>query len=519
MMSQITRVQGMFSYRAWHANAGLHCIAANCGCTTTVLEWPSLEEFSAMLRQTFYAYVGISFIPSTYAKMREMVKTVRAVSPRSKIVIGGHGVMVPDLEHTVDVDYICKGDGIRFIRNLFSRQPQFTFNHPVITSVITEFLGVPIPFQQTGQIVTSLGCRYGCEFCVTSAFFDCEYQPFLSDGHEVYQLLKSQNHLTKLRNYWVIDENFLSDRTRSEQLLRAIEDDCQELPDISIDMIWSSSDQVASYAPEQLAKMGITKIWMGYESRFSPYRKNSGTDFKKMIADLGEFGISVLLSCTAFSDSHDETTWNDEVATFIQLGQAYSQFLPLTAFPGTALYKKMERAGRIIDSVPYEERHALTTAFHRHETIPLWKQERLILDAYAQEYRRNGPSQLRDIGNRANGCCRMQQSRDAVLRKKADYLSCQLTRQAPWVIASRNHVAAISHRNMVDEILGVLQAAIGKEKMDAAVALGAHFEKMICRSLKERDGAAVFPREPGLRLSRYDGWHAQPTMVKNPEVW
>lgn len=517
-MAQITRVQGIFSYRAWHANAGLHLMAANCGCETTVLEWPSQEEFITALAAEAFRYVGISFIPSTFSKMREMVRMVRANAPQCKIVIGGHGVMLDGIEDLVDIDYVCRGDGIRYLRHITGAAPEFTFNHPVVKSSIVEFLGIPIPFMHTGQIVTGLGCRYGCEFCVTSAFFNCVYQPFMQDGGELCRIMVSHYKNAGIKNFWLIDENFLSEEERVRAFVTAVTENAEDASQCSIDMIWSTADMVAMFTPEELAILGITKIWMGYESMFSAYRKNRDTDFKQLIKDLGAYGISVLLSCTAFSDEHDEALWKQEVDTFIGMGQAYSQFLPLTAFPGTPLYKRMKKEGRILDAVPPEERHALTTSCHRHASIPLWKQESLILDAYQQEYLQNGPGQLRDMKNRIAGYHTMCSSNHPVLVKRATHLHKQLTSQAPWILACRNFVEA-SHQPLVDEVAGALEEVVGAVKFRECAAVVQQLQKFITRSLAVRNSDGFTEREPGLRVTRYDGNSAEPLEVRNPRRW
>ncbi|MBN1577641.1 MAG: hypothetical protein JW913_13865 [Chitinispirillaceae bacterium] len=518
MMSQITCVQGIFSYRAWHANSGLHMIAANCGHETTVMEWPSLDEFRTDLRRNTYKYIGISFIPSTFNKMKKMVETVREVSPLSKIIIGGYGTMVPNIESIVDVDYVCKGEGIRFIRNILKESPLFNFNHPTVTSSIVEFLGIPVPFVRVGQIVTGLGCQYGCEFCVTSAFFHCVYQPFLTKGEQIYNLIEEQCQYSGLKNFWIIDENFLFNRERIDEFHNAIYRRGRKIPDYSIDMIWSTSDLVTSYTPLQLAEIGVTKCWMGYESMFTDYKKNRKTDFSRLIKELNEVGISVLLSCTAFVDFHDENRWKEELDHFIRLGQAYSQLLPLCAFPGTPLYKEMDKAGRLIDGIAWEDKHALTHSFHKHDKIPIWRQKNLIHDAYCKEYEENGPSQIRDLRTRLKGYENMVQSGSEVLAKRAEYLKYHLINQVPWVLAARNH-AKTEHQIFVDMAIAELERVIGKEYIKKADMAYHYIDRLIRKNLKERNGVEVTEREPGTRISIYDGCHSSPMLVKNPAVW
>jgi radical SAM superfamily enzyme YgiQ (UPF0313 family) len=518
MMSQITRVQGIFSYRAWHANSGLHMIAANCGIPTTVMEWPSLEEFEKEIAISDYDYVGISFIPSTLLKMREMITVIRRVSPKSKIVIGGHGTMVPDIEHFVDVDYICKGDGIRFFRNLLGLQPRFEFSHPVVKSRIVEFLGIPISSFQVGQIVTGLGCQYGCEFCVTSAFFDCEYQPFLTTGTELFELIRKQYSEEKLKSFWIIDENFLLNKQRAMEFRDMLANNYEQLSDCTIDMIWSSSDNVIQFEPEQLAEMGITRLWIGYESTRSGYSKNNGINIKELVNRLKKYGISTLLSCTMLCDFHDDRSWREELEDFITYGQAFSQFLPLTALPGTPLFSRLSKEDRLLNTIPWEERHGLATLTHKHPYVPLWKQEELVLSAYQKEYVQNGPSQIRDLQVRIQGYNTFANSSNRILLKRATYLKEHLKNQMPWLIATKEFVLE-GHKTLVGETIQQLKMAIGDDSYLQACETSKYLIRVIKKSLALKNSKEVVDREPGLRTTRYDGINSTPIETISPSVW
>src|SRR3974377_2119418 len=88
--NQVTREQGIFSYRFNHHSFGLYLMAENVNVPTTVLDFPSLDEFSGELPQG-YSHVGISFIGRNVNKARKMAEVVRAESPDTKIILGGHG--------------------------------------------------------------------------------------------------------------------------------------------------------------------------------------------------------------------------------------------------------------------------------------------------------------------------------------------------------------------------------------------------------------------------------------------
>ncbi len=505
LAAQVTRAQGIFTPRMWHSNLGLHLIAANCGVPATVLEWPSLEEFERELRSRDYGFVGINFIPCTYEKMRLMVKVARRISPRSKVVLGGFGTILPDLEQVVDADFIAKGEGIRYMRHILGLSPDFTFFHPTVKSRIVEFLGVPMFPTNVGEICSGLGCRHGCDFCLTSAYFACTYQPFLRSGREIYDLIQRQAREDTLTDFWLIDENFLQDLERAEELRSAAAADIEEGSIYNLDMTWSSSDHVVAIDPEHLAEMGISSIWIGYESNQAHYTKNRGIDIAAMIADLKRYGINVLLSAVLFYDFHDQPSLERDFQQFVRCGQAYSQFIPLTAWQGTPLFRQLEREGRILNHLPMEERHGLTTSFHVHPHIPIHRQEQILLDAFQMEYEANGPSLLRIFRHRLQGLGTFRGSRSALLQKKVPFWEDRLRKHALFVVAMEELV----ENNHLDKVLEAIEEArreFGSEFIDG-LARGA---KMLAHAAREgmerrrRSGEGETSLlQPGMRRTCY----------------
>ena len=59
-----------------------------------------------------------------------MAQTIRELSPKSKIILGGHGVNIPNIESMIDHDFICKGEGVYYLRKLFGEKIDKPINHP-----------------------------------------------------------------------------------------------------------------------------------------------------------------------------------------------------------------------------------------------------------------------------------------------------------------------------------------------------------------------------------------------------
>jgi len=81
-----------------------------------------------------YDVVGISSIIVNVGKVREMCRTVRRVSPKSAIVIGGHVAATPGIELMVDADHFVRGDGISWMRRYLGEDDTAPIRHPAIVS-------------------------------------------------------------------------------------------------------------------------------------------------------------------------------------------------------------------------------------------------------------------------------------------------------------------------------------------------------------------------------------------------
>src|SRR6266542_5052692 len=131
---QVTRAQGIFSPRTVNSTFSLDYIAENLDAPTVVLQYPSKRELIAELKKG-YDYVGISFIMAVIHKMKESVALIRKYAPNSKIVLGGYGTVLKDEVLKPYADYICREEGVAFMRRLLGESElPMPYHHPLIVS-------------------------------------------------------------------------------------------------------------------------------------------------------------------------------------------------------------------------------------------------------------------------------------------------------------------------------------------------------------------------------------------------
>ena len=75
--AQVTRSQGIFSYRQVIRCWGLDYIAENIEAPAVVLHYPSKREFRCEIQKRSYDIIGINFFVATFHKVQQMVNIIR----------------------------------------------------------------------------------------------------------------------------------------------------------------------------------------------------------------------------------------------------------------------------------------------------------------------------------------------------------------------------------------------------------------------------------------------------------
>jgi len=388
--NQVTREQGIFSLRYNHRSFGLYFIAENIKMPTVILDFPTLKQFRKEVGKG-YDYVGISFIAPNFVKARKMAEIVREVSPATKIILGGHGTMIPDIENLIDSDHVVRGEGIYQLRKLFGEEVDAPIRHPILPSAENKrVLGFPVG-GKAAVLIPGVGCPNACRFCCTSHFFQKEYTPYLKTGREIFDVLVRISDEHKTDEFFVMDENFLKYKERAMELLALME---QEKRYFNFS-IFSSAEAITAFGIENMVKLGIAYVWIGAESRQTLFEKTKGIDVKELIAEMRAHGIFVLASSILFLEHQDkENIWSD-IDYAISLKPDFTQFMQLGPLPQTRLYQEYKEQGILREDIPYEEWHGQHRLWFDHPNFTGEESEVILRDAFRKEYETLGPSILR----------------------------------------------------------------------------------------------------------------------------
>ncbi len=191
----------------------------------------------------------------------------------------------------------------------------------------------------------SRGCRYSCNFCAVSRYFDKTH--YIRRIDEVLEEIASQ----KRRFIFFVDDNIASDK-------RALKDLCRELIPLKIN--WISQASIDVTHDEELmalmAKSGCVGNVIGFESITPESLKDAGKHFNLKNFTRYRHEIDVLRhyamqTWAAFTLGYDSDTYDSIMATkefAIKNKFTFAAFNVLTPYPGTPLYDRLRREGRLL---------------------------------------------------------------------------------------------------------------------------------------------------------------------------
>jgi hypothetical protein len=384
--NQITRCQGIHSPRQSYWSFGLYMIAENLSTPTTILDFPKWEDFKAELKKG-YTHVGISFIVPNVLKARRMARYIRDHHPEIKIILGGYGSVIPDLDKFVPHDEVCHGDGVRWLRQYFGEDTTAPIKHPALIGPAYERIYGYSTKPRGAILMPGLGCENACSFCVTSHKFNKCYVPLLDTGKQIFEACRKTERETKATGFSVMDENFLKRPERARDLLTEMEKHNKPY----VFDLFSSAETIRKLGVDFLVRMGVRMVWIGVESKSSAHTKNQGIDLKALIQELQSKGIIVQASMILFQEQHDEKNIQEDIDWVIGLNSSLTQFMNYTPCPSTALYDQLEAEGRM-KPIEYRHLHGQSALVFEHPNFPNPADHvRILRDAFRRKYLKGGP--------------------------------------------------------------------------------------------------------------------------------
>ena len=274
-----------------------------------------------------------------------------------KVIFGGvHSSMLPE-EAIQHADSVAIGEAEEIIQDIFDDYRSGSLKQFYVAPRKPSIENTPIPrwdklkfdryHNPTTQ--TSRGCPYSCEFCTVRAYFGSKYR--------YKPIEKAIEEIKFIKKLWpkdtfvmISDDDITANRGRAKSLFRSI---------IPLGIKWMGQGSLAMAKDDELldlmAKSGGTRIIIGFES-ISPLAleqmhknpANKAQQYAENIKTIQSHGVAVIGSFVVGFDNDDDSVFERTADFIIKNHVAIPQFLILTPFPGTSLYKRLSEEGRIL---------------------------------------------------------------------------------------------------------------------------------------------------------------------------
>ncbi|MBS4026931.1 MAG: B12-binding domain-containing radical SAM protein [Clostridia bacterium] len=194
-----------------------------------------------------------------------------------------------------------------------------------------------------GVLFATRGCPEKCDFCALTIMYKNKYRkrPIKEVASE-FASFKG-----KVIIFW--DDNIAGDIRYAKELFKAI---------APAKKWWSSQAGIYAGKDEEFlelaAKSGCKQLFFGIESinqqSLNEVNKkcNQVEEYRSIIRKVHSYGISVQVGIIFGFDSDPKSVFQDTVDFLEEVGVQNATFNMLTPYPGTPLFNRLEREGRIL---------------------------------------------------------------------------------------------------------------------------------------------------------------------------
>ncbi len=507
LSSRLTKEPGPFTMSDYLSGTSLPLIAANLDAEVTVLVHPSLEEFTDAVKKGGYDFVGISFLIKGLGKLLPMIAVVRKHAPQCKVVIGGFGTMLHNVQE-IGADFVSKGEGVSFFRNLIGQNLKDPVQQPLVTGDVTLKLFRDykfLPRARYAELTHGFGCPHKCDFCSTSAYFGYLHIPFAT-GRALYDAMADVHQRTGIDYFYVYEE----DMCLYKKSIEVWGDLIREDPRLFSWAGFSTVKSLTSWDLEELVSMGFSHVWIGVESVTSPFDKSQGRDMKSLFDELHSLGVTTTGSMIFGLDHHHPDNLHLEVDHLADLYPSTAQLGTLMPAEGTEVRRRLEAEGRVRPANYYDS--DLHSEIIIHPNFEPGQIRAAVFSAYDDFYQRVGPAIHRINRTLMQGARRLANSPSEVLRRRGAKLAQRARFSRPIFLETLDDLPTPEIREQVAETLGWMRDAFGPPTAieEAQGRLVKHIFDL------ERSRREIFesePREPELKVRRWVSGQEQPARL------
>jgi radical SAM superfamily enzyme YgiQ (UPF0313 family) len=367
------------------------------------IHWEDIEKADMIL---------ISSLTSTIVRAYSLIKKFREANPRAPILMGGpHVTFLPEealdngadyvFRHEADASFVeflnwwvdgHEGRKLLNIRGMSFRLGDKYHHTPPPARVDLDTLPTPdldlvygLGKPDSIPLIGSRGCPFDCDFCSEISMFGRAYR-FRSESKIIEDIKYYDRRYGKLDIFFA-DDNLGANKSRLERL-------CHEIVKNRLTRPFSGQIRLdLAKSPETLkllSRAGFERAFIGYESTNpktleAAGKKLGSSDMALYTRIIHKYDIEIHAMWVLGFDTDTLETIKENIRASIRWKLETSQFLILVPIPGSALYERFKRDGRIFnkDWSKYDGHHV---TFYPVKMTPRQLQIAVMLEAMPKLY-------------------------------------------------------------------------------------------------------------------------------------
>lgn len=313
--------------------------------TDADLEWADMVFASAMHIQT--------------ASLEEVIQRSKAKGKR--VVVGGpHASISP--EELAHVDHVFIGEAEStlpdFVRDLERGEAKHIYNaveRPALsTAPIPDFHLLDLKLYNVMALQYSRGCPFNCEFCDIIEIYG--RVPRTKSNAQMRAELDALWRAGWRDNVFIVDDNFIGNKKNVKQLLPDLAE-WSERHGYPFPFVTEASVNLADDEEllQGMRRAGFYSVFVGIETpvveslKEAQKGQNTRRDLINSIRKIQSYGMEVMAGFIVGFDHDPEDIFDAQIDFIRRSGVPISMVSLLVALPGTQLWRRLEREGRLRD--------------------------------------------------------------------------------------------------------------------------------------------------------------------------
>jgi radical SAM superfamily enzyme YgiQ (UPF0313 family) len=294
-----------------------------------------------------------------------------------KPVIAGGPYVTSSAEEIQGVDHLLKGEVEQsfagFLEDFKNGRAKKIYTAPpvpdIANSKIPRFDLLNLKAYSSMSVQYSRGCPFTCEFCDIWKVYG--NKPRLKSVENMIAEMDALFRLGWRGAVFLVDDNFIGNKRRVKRELLPALTRWQNSHDHAFRFFTEASINMADDEP-LLAAMrdaGFNQVFIGIESPSEDALAETGkvqnlkTDMRLAVRRIQACGIEVMAGFILGFDSDTEDIFDRQIRFIQQTGIAQAMVGLLTALPGTDLFQRLAREGRILKTSRGNNTHCMETNF------------------------------------------------------------------------------------------------------------------------------------------------------------